>query len=310
MMGNIGNQLFIYAFARALQLENNQPMLIDLNGLKRRYYSANYKLDQFALNDNIVYGLRNLGIFSRLKYNICTRLYHLQHYYYHYKKHLTNHPTSISVKWAQRGCYFNTNHDFFEFDYNSHINKYVYGYFQCERYFHKFEEIIRKELEVKTPLTDYERDVITKMESENSVAISIRASRAFDNPKVTDNLDLGFIDKDYYYRGMQEITKRVENPVFYIFADDIEIVKRDYEFPYPVTYVTPPDSATGIRLMYSCKHYIITNSTFSWWGAYLGKETNKVVVMPNVWDRFGPLRNEIYEGFNNPIKLSVNFLTK
>ena len=310
MMGNIGNQLFIYAFARALQLEYKQPMLIDLKGLKRGYYSANYKLDQFVLNDDIVYGIENLGLLSRLKYKITSNIYHLQHYYYRYKKHQMFHPASICKFWEKRGCYYNTNHDYFEYDHDGHINKYVYGYFQCEKYFHKYEKQLREDLKVKTPMTDYEKEIIGRMKAENSVAISIRASKAFDNPKVTDNLNLGFIDKDFYYRGMDEIAKRVKNPSFYIFADDMEIVKNEYQFPYPVTYVTPPDSATGIRLMYSCKHFIITNSTFAWWGAYLGEYPEKFVVMSDVWDRFGPLRNEIYEGFNNPIKLSVEFLTK
>ena len=309
-MGNIGNQLFIYAFARALQLEYKQPMLIDLKGLKRGYYSANYKLDQFALNDDIVYGVENLGLFPRMKYEITSRIYHLEHYYYRYKKHTMRHPDSICARWAKRGCYYNTNHDYFEYPHKEHSNKYVYGYFQCEKYFHKYEDQLRKDLKVTTPLTDYEKDIIAKMQSENSVAISIRASKAFDNPKVTDNLDLGFIDKDFYYRGMEEIAKRVENPIFYIFADDVEIVKKEYDFPYPVTIVTPPDSATGIRLMYNCKHYIITNSTFSWWGAWLGDYPDKICVMPDVWDRYGDLRNEIYDGFKNPIKLNIKFLTK
>ena len=310
MMGNIGNQLFIYAFARALQLEYKQPMLIDLKGLKRGYYSANYKLDQFVLNDDIVYGIENLGLLSKLKYKITSNIYHLQHYYYRYKKHQMFHPASICKFWEERGCYYNTNHDYFEYGHDSHKNKFVYGYFQCEKYFHEYEKQLREDLKVKTPMTDYEKEIIGKMQDENSVAISIRASKAFDNPKVTDNLDLGFIDKDFYYHGMEEIAKRVKNPSFYIFADDMEIVKNEYQFPYPVTYVTPPDSATGIRLMYSCKHFIITNSTFAWWGAYLGEHPEKIVVMSDVWDRYGPLRNEIYEGFNNPIKLSVNFLTK
>ena len=310
MMGNIGNQLFIYAFARALQLEYNQQMLIDLKGLKRGYYSANYKLDQFALNDNIVYNLSKLGLLQRLKYMLSSNLYHIQHYYYRYRKHQMFHPASICAYWEKRGCYYNTNHDHFDYGHNEQRNKYVYGYFQCAKYFQKYEEQIRKDLKVTTPMNDYEKEIIGKMLSENSVAISIRASKAFDNPKVTDNLNLGFIDKDFYYRGMEEIAKRVKNPSFYIFADDMEIVKKEYEFPFPVTYVTPPDSATGIRLMYSCKHFIITNSTFAWWGAYLGEYPQKIVVMPDVWDRFGPLRNEIYDGFTNPIKLSVNFLTE
>ena len=90
--------------------------------------------------------------------------------------------------------------------------------------------------------------------------------------------------------------------------DDIDIVKNEFDFPYPVIYVTPEDSSSGMRLMYNCKHYVIANSTFSWWGAYLSEYPKSIVVMPDVYDRQGPPRLDIF--FGNPIKLPVNFLTK
>ena len=68
--------------------------------------------------------------------------------------------------------------------------------------------------------------------------------------------------------------------MFYIFADDIDIVKNEFDFPYPVIYVTPEDSSSGMRLMYNCKHYVIANSTFSWWGAWLNNNENKIVICP------------------------------
>ena len=146
------------------------------------------------------------------------------------------------------------------------------------------------------------------MRQQNSVAVSIRANKAPENPKMNDNIILGFFDKDYYFRGMDEIAKRIENPVFYIFADDLEIVKAEYKFSYPVVFVTPKDAVSGIRLMGNCKHFVIANSTFSWWGAYLADNPEKLVVMPDRWDRSGPAREDIY--FGEPIKLSVTYLTE
>lgn len=308
IMGNIGNQLFIYAMARALQLEYGDKILFDLSGLKRGYYTANYKLDQFNLPQNISYDLKDLSICSRLKYKITSTIFHVQHYLNRYVRKHTIMPHGITQFWAKQGCFYCTDKHFFEYPKDYHEDKFIYGYFQSDRYFNRYRKELLNDLQVVTPISERDEEIIQKMKRENSVGISIRASKAFDNPKVTDNLNLGFIDKDFYYKGMEEIAKRVENPVFYIFADDIEIVKKEYKFPYPVIYVTPDDSATGIRLMYNCKHFIITNSTFSWWGAYLGRNKDKIVVMPNVWDRFGPLREDIY--FGNPIKLSVTFLTE
>lgn len=306
MMGNIGNQMFIYAFARRLQLEYNQDLTFDLSGLKRGYYTANYKLDCLNISGDINYDLNKLDFKSRLKYKITSWIFHLEYgVIQRIKKDLIV-PISVCKRWFNRGCFYNVNRPFYEYPHTNRKNLYAYGYFQSEKYFYKYKDIISKELRVKMPLTQSDKEMIEKMSKENSVAVSIRACKAPENPKVKDNVDIGFIDKDYYYRGMQEIAKRIDNPVYYVFADNIEIVKNEYEFPYPVIYVTPDDSASGIRLMYSCKHFVIANSTFSWWGAYLGEAPEKLIVMPEVFDRKGPARQDIFIG--NPIKLSVSFL--
>lgn len=308
MMGNLGNQLFIYAMARALQLEQKDQLTIDLGGLKRGYYSANYKLCDFNLPENINYNLDKLGLWSKYYYKITSRLFHLQSYICtHYRKDRLM-PDWMKNCWFGRGCHYNNDRSFFKYPSSDKKNKYVYGYFQSEMYFEKYKDVLFKELQVKKPVSERDAALIKQMQSENSVAVSIRANVAPENPNVKDNLILGMIDKDFYYRGMEEIAKRVENPVFYIFADSIDIVQAEYEFPYPVIYVTPEDSSTGLRLMNNCKHYVISNSTFSWWGAYLSTNPDKLVVMPDKYDRFPPERKDIY--FGNPIKLSVSFLTE
>ena len=308
MMGNIGNQMFIYAFARSLQLEYGQDLTIDLSGLKRGYYSANYKLDSLNISNDINYDLSNLEFWTRLKYRISARIYHVEYGIIQRLKPDLIVPLSICRRWFRRGCFYNVNRQFFNYPHSERKNLFAYGYFQSEKYFEKYKVIIRQELRVKQPVSQKDSELIEKMSKENSVAVSIRANKAPENPKVKDNLTLGFIDKDYYYRGMQEIASRVDNPVFYVFADDLEIVKKEYVFPFPVTYVSPDDSATGIRLMYSCQHFVIANSTFSWWGAYLGENPDKIIVMPEVFDRQGPPRQDIFIG--EPIKLSVDFLTE
>ena len=308
MMGNIGNQMFIYAFARSLQLEYNQDLTLDLSGLKRGYYSANYKLDCLCIPETINYDLKKLGFWSRLKYKITSYIYHIEYGVIQKFKSDLIVPLSVCRRWFRRGCFYNVNRPYFEYPHSNKKNLYAYGYWQSEKYFAKYKDIISKELRCKLPVSERDQKLIEKMKLENSVAVSIRANKAPENPKVKDNLDLGFIDKDYYYRGMEEIAKRIPNPIFYIFADDLEIVKKEYYFPYPVTYVTPDDSSTGMRLMYSCKHFVIANSTFSWWGAYLGEDPDKIIVMPEVFDRQGPPRQDIFIG--EPIKLSVNFLTE
>lgn len=306
MMGNLGNQMFIYAMARSLQLKYNKKLMLDLGGLKRSYYAANYKLDCFNIPEDISYDLSKLNFLSRWKYQITSRIYHIEYGVIQKLKEDLIVPLSICKTWFKFGCFYNVNRPFYQYPDIKRKNLYVYGYFQSEKYFRDYKDIISKELRVKRPASVEDKVLIDAMKSENSVAVSIRANVAPENPNVKDNLELGFIDKDYYYRGMEEIAKRVKNPVFYIFADSIDIVKKEYKFPYPVVYVTPEDSSAGMRLMYSCKHYVIANSTFSWWGAYLSENPDAIVIMPEVFDRQGPPRKDIF--WDNVIKLPVKFL--
>lgn len=308
MMGNLGNQLFIYAMARALQLEYKDNLTIDLKGLRRGYYSANYKLCDFNLPKDINYDLDQIGFLKKKYYIITSKLFHIQNYICNHFRKDRLMPSDLLLKWFKIGCFYNKNRSYYEYPQTTVHNKYLYGYFQSEKYFEKYKDIIKDELRVKKELSNKDAEIIKKMQSENSVAVSIRANVAPENPKVKDNLVLGMIDKDFYYRGMEEIAKRVEKPIFYIFADSIDIVKAEYNFPFPVIYITPDDASTGLRLMYNCKHYVISNSTFSWWGAYLSLNPDKYVVMPDTYDRFPPERKDIY--FGNPIKLSVSFLTE
>lgn len=294
MMGNLGNQLFIYAFARALQLQYNDDLIIDLSGLKRYYYTADYKLNHFNINNNILYDIKKLNFSSRIKYRLSSKVFHLEQYFYNKIKKSKNVPNHVTKRWFKRGCYYYTNRLFYNYPETKRKNKYLYGYFQGEQYFNKYEKQIRNELRVKDELSEYESTLIDQMSKCNSIGVSIRANKAPENPKVKDNILIGFIKKEFYYEGMKSMAEKVENPVFYIFADDIEEVKKSFTFPYPVIYVTPESAVSGLRLLYNCKHFVITNSTFAWWGAYLGNNPDKKIIMPTPWDRIGILRESIY----------------
>lgn len=309
MMGNLGNQMFIYAMARSIQLEYGQELTIDKKGLIRGYYSANYKLDGFNIpSKNINYDLKKVRRTLRWKYKITSYIFHLQYGIIRRMRSDLIVPSSITKFWFKRHCIYNVNRQYYKYPKIDGTNFCIYGYFQSEKYFIKYKDIIRKEFEVINPISKKSEDLLELIQRQNSVAVSIRACKNPENPKVDDNIKLGMIDKDYYYEGMRRIVALVSDPVFFIFADNIDIVKSEYKFPYPVIYVTPEDSVDGIRLMSNCKHFVISNSTFSWWGAYLSKNKDKILVMPEKWDRQGPTRKDIY--FGNPIKIPVNFLTK
>ena len=83
---------------------------------------------------------------------------------------------------------------------------------------------------------------------------------------------------------MDEIKKYVENPTFIFFSDDIDWVRQNIKVDVPCYYESGSDPVwEKLRLMYSCKHFIISNSSFSWWAQYLGRYSGKFVISPDHW---------------------------
>lgn len=298
LMGNLGNQLFIYAMARSLQEKYGDEIIFDLSGLKRWYYSADNKLNHFNIpNERITFGIDNHSSIKYRKYVLFRKIYQFQQKVYSKIKSDLLVPDRITDFWFKKGYYFNTNRKYYEYPKSIHKDKYLYGYFQAVEYFKDIEPILKKELIVKDEYSDYDLKMLNEIINCNSVGVSIRA---------INEHGVSFVDYDFYYQAMKIMAEKIDNPIFYIFSDSLSNVKKEMSFPYPVVYVTPEDSVKGLRLLYSCKHFIIANSTFSWWGAYLSNNPNKVVIMPTPWDKDGRYRKEAY--FDNCIKVDCKFV--
>ena len=145
---------------------------------------------------------------------------------------------------------------------------------------------IKKELHVRKEPSDKNKEKIEELQQCNAVCVHIRRGDYVSNEK---NRALVVCDETYYKRGMEYIAERVENSVFYIFSDnlqEINWIKENYHFDYNVQYIELNNlDYEELRLMYQCKHFIIANSTFSWWGAYLSANEDKVIIAPATWNK-------------------------
>lgn len=157
-----------------------------------------------------------------------------------------------------------------------------YDYFQHEDYFKAAKDQVLKEFTLKNPLSQAGKDALDRIKSQNnSVSLHIRRGDYVQNP------DHQLVDLNYYYKAVEYIKSKVENPVFCIFSDDINWVTENLHIDSSM-YISNsniPDYEELI-LMSECSHNIIANSTFSWWGAYLNKNQNKIVVSPTKWTPF------------------------
>ena len=281
--GGLGNQMFQYSFARYLQDKFQDEVAIDISKYEyEKIEFRDYELFNFNISKDWVVDktqksrLRRFGV-GYIFYLIITWIY------------LKINRNRIEIKFISL---YQRVINFFGF-YRTHFGekieprdsftkeKFVRGMWFRPDIVQKMDKSIRNELKVITPITPENQRVLDKIKDTNSVAMHIRRG---------DYVDLGLVicDISYYKRCMDKMADLVEQPMFFIFSDDISWVKENLKTDYNMFFVDNKNSAPeDMRLMYNCKHFIMSNSTFSWWGAYLGSATDKKVIVPEVWSKNG-----------------------
>ncbi len=287
-IGGLGNQMFEYAFARNLQLKDNDELCIDIS-VYDTYKIRNYDLDKL----NVQYTKYKSRGLKFVIIRLLQMVYHCIHkisksvfgIYYLGKR--------TYDLLCSRGLVFNFDFCFYDTKLVKRKNKYVYGYFQSERYFRENKEQICSELKVKGPVPEKYQVLYEKIKNTNSVGVSIRVGEDYSK----DSL-IYVCTPEYFCSSMRKISEQVDNPVFYIFSDLPDIVKKNFEFPFPVVYVENVNAIESLRLLYSCKHFIISNSSFSWWGSYLSDNKEKIVYVPARFSTNSKLKDDdiFFEG--------------
>lgn len=166
---------------------------------------------------------------------------------------------------------------------NSRI-KHAYGNFQGKNALSGIEHILRRHFQVSTTPTSANSSMLNEIQNSNAVCVHIRRGDYL----LSKYAQLQVCDEQYYATAIAQAREILLDPVFFIFStghDDIEWVRQNYHLGDNVRYVDldNPDYEE-LRLMYTCKHFIISNSTFSWWAAVLSQESpEKKVWCPSVW---------------------------
>lgn len=266
LMGGLGNQLFQYALGRAMAILRDTELKLDIFDYsfdKRRVYQlSSFKVKEaFATEADLrqVLGGSNL---SRRLHGI------IDHFV----------PHSMRRKLEEQ---------FLRFEprvFECRRDVYFSGYWQCEKYFVDQQSIIREELAFKFPPTGFNRQLADEIENGDSISVHIRRGDYVSNPVVKQMM--AQCTFEYYSRCMSLLAERVRRPIFYLFSDDPQWVKREFKSTLPVRFVDHNgchDAQEDFRLMTLCKHNIIANSTFSWWAAWLNGNKHKNVCAPKIW---------------------------
>jgi len=157
------------------------------------------------------------------------------------------------------------------------------GFWQNAKYFKNIEKEIREEFTLRKPLDEKFANISRQIENIPSVSIHIRRGDYVNDPKTKAVHNV--CDLDYYNKAIDIIKTNVNNPTFFVFSDDIDWVSKNLEINSPTFWVSNLKSKDyeELILMSKCKHNIIANSSFSWWGAWLNQNPDKIVIAPKQW---------------------------
>jgi hypothetical protein len=276
LIGGLGNQLFQYALGRHLAEINSTLLKLDLSGFEE------YKLQRYGLHCyNIWQHIASIEELKAFKQENNTRLSRLKTKIGK-RFNLSLYPTSKfyqNVTVLKEKCY---SFDPLVLEHNGNI--YLDGYWQSEKYFLEIRDILLKEFTIKH-LQDLGNNELSKLiQTKESISIHIRRGDYVNNP--ITNMVHGLCPLDYYQNAVELITKTIPNCHFYIFSDDPSWAIENLKLDYPTTIVNHNNSSTNyedLRLMSLCSHNIIANSSFSWWGAWLNTNSDKIVIAPKKW---------------------------
>jgi len=159
---------------------------------------------------------------------------------------------------------------------------YLDGYFQAHQYAAGVEEQLRSELTLREPATGQNLETLNQMQaSEFPVSLHVRRG---DYTKIYGGRDA--LPITYYQNAIAEMQAYAADPTFFVFSDDIAFCRENLPDGPRYVFVDHNGQAEAhedLRLMSACRHHIMANSSFSWWGAWLNPNADKIVIAPNRW---------------------------
>lgn len=273
ILGGLGNQLFSYAAARRLALHCGDELVIDdVSGfVYDKEYQRHYQLDHFSIKCRKATDRERLEPFSRLRRYAMRRFSSFQAFEdraYIQQETIDFDKRLLHIK--PRGTV------------------YLEGYWQGEGYFKDVEDTIRADLQIQSPSDTANLEMATRICNSLSVMVHLRF---FDAPV---EAGVNNAPDDYYARAIEHMEHSEPGAHYFVFSDRPDAART--RIPLPDERVTVVSHNCGDKyayadlwLMSQCRHFIIANSTFSWWGAWLARHPGKRVIAPGIEIRKGKM---------------------
>ncbi len=275
LCGGMGNQLFQYALGRYLSIKNGVPLFLDtISGFQNDFYKRKYSLNIFNIEANTFFlDEKTVQFYQRLQQPLGRKDKLWQWIF----KKINQYPLFVHEK-------------HFEFDpemLNLKMESItlISGYWQSEKYFQEIATTIRQDFTFKTHISAQNLSLAEEIRTKNSVCLHVRRLLGIADGQINEQgvAFHGASDLTYYAKAIQFIAEKEQNIHFYIFADEPEWAQANLKLLFPTTFVKGNPDHEDLQLMALCKHYIVANSSFGWWAAWLGANPSKIVCAPDAW---------------------------
>lgn len=248
--GGLGNQMFIYAFYYSLK-RNKIKCRLNISLYNYTQMHNGFELNRvFGINDTVINKIGTHILWLRFI--------------------------------LKTGCFLMKDRYRVEQKFDSYLFPYLYGYWQSDYYFLEYKQQILKTFSFKN-ISQENIKLASIMTSSNSVSLHIRRGDYLHLKQY-----LGICDEMYYMKAIKYINNYIESPHFYIFSNDpiwSTNFAKDLGIKYTIiSHNIGINSYQDMFLMSKCKHNILANSSFSWWGAYLNQYSGAIKIAPKKWD--------------------------
>ncbi len=260
IIGGLGNQMFQYAYAQALE-QKGYDVKIDVSAFETYRLHGGYQLNKYKISLESSSKEEN----ERFYKNTLTAKF-LE------KMRLLN--TKV-IK--EKSLLFNST--FLDIE----DGNYIEGYFQSEKYFFTIRDILLNKFIINEEKSIYTKEIAKKIVSlENSCSLHVRRGDYTNNSNINIH---GICSFEYYQKGIKYLEGKASDINYFVFSDDIDWVKENLKIDSAI-YVNNKEKSMpheDLYLMSLCSHNIIANSSFSWWGAWLNENSEKIVISPFNW---------------------------
>ena len=267
IIGGLGNQMFQYAFGYAISKRLKQELKFDISGF------ANYPLRTYELE------LFNLDVTFASNEEIKNLKYQQENIFLLLTKKFLRKPRQVSSNYYKEKTFA-----YDESVCNVQGDIYFDGYWQSQKYFEDHRAQLLEFFTLKNPLHEITKKYELKINNSDSVSLHVRRGDYVTDSKT--NSVHGTCNLTFYKDSILKMKSLINDPKFFIFSDDLSWVKENFEFLAEKELVEFPKEIPDHEEMYlmsQCKHNIIANSSFSWWGAWLNQNPNKIVIAPKKW---------------------------